>query len=489
MNTPLVVDNEQIRQFAEALLCHADPDCYFSLRSFKDEGNAVFEIKPVSVNDWEKFLAETTAMATRCANHPNPIVFCPPIATFISADKADEAHLANGLALSVECDQMPYAARQKLESILGYATIVVASGGIWGNPETGELEDKLHLHWRLNEPTRTQEEHKLLKEARGLATEFVGGDASNKPVVHPIRWPGSWHRKTTPRMSQIIANSGNEVDLRDAVEKLRETVGATRAKQQNSTEKTETPGENRDTAALVAEIASGRDYHAPITALAMRYLKAGMLDAQVVLTLRGFMQAVPEQLRDIKDGTESPERWQARYDDIPRAVSTAREKIDAEAKDWGEPQPIKVELLPVDPFDADALLPDVLKEWVLDTAGRMPCPPDFVAVAALVALGSVIGARCVVKPKRFDDWVVVPNLWGVIVSPPSVTKKSPAISAALKPLDWLIATAKEEFKEACDAHKIQQMIWEARESALEDSMKQAARAEAKNEGNGYDKTI
>ena len=96
------------------------------------------------------------------------------------------------------------------------------------------------------------------------------------------------------------------------------------------------------------------------------------------------------------------------------AVNAAEENT----KDWGEPKPIKVGLLPVDKFDADSLLPKVLKEWVLDTAGRMPCPPDFVAVAALVELGSVIGARCVVKPKRFDDWVVVPNLWGAVVALP-----------------------------------------------------------------------
>lgn len=170
------------------------------------------------------------------------------------------------------------------------------------------------------------------------------------------------------------------------------------------------------------------------------------------------------------------------------AEKIAEEALNAAAenvKDWGEPQPIKVELLPVDPFDADALLPDVLKEWVLDTAGRMPCPPDFVAVAALVALGAAIGARCVVKPKRFDDWVIVPNLWGGVVALPSA-KKSPAISAAMKPLDWLIANANEQFEKATADHKTEQMIWEARKKALEDLMKQAAKKEADTNGESYD---
>jgi len=73
----------------------------------------------------------------------------------------------------------------------------------------------------------------------------------------------------------------------------------------------------------------------------------------------------------------------------------------------------------------------------------MPCPPDFIAAAVLVALGSIIGARCAIKPKSNDDWLVVPNLLGGIVGDPS-TKKSPAWSVALKPMDHLIAKTVEK---------------------------------------------
>ena len=112
-----------------------------------------------------------------------------------------------GVALSVECDQSPLEARQTLEALLGPATVVVASGGEWTNPKTAEIEPKLHLHWRLNKPTATPEEHEKLKEARRLATELVGGDGTNISIVHPIRWPGSWHRKGTPRIAKIVASS------------------------------------------------------------------------------------------------------------------------------------------------------------------------------------------------------------------------------------------------------------------------------------------
>ena len=53
----------------------------------------------------------------------------------------------------------------------------MASGGTWKN-EAGRLEAKLHLHWRLAEPTRDAADHERLREARTLAAELVGADKS-----------------------------------------------------------------------------------------------------------------------------------------------------------------------------------------------------------------------------------------------------------------------------------------------------------------------
>jgi hypothetical protein len=73
---------------------------------------------------------------------------------------------------------------------------------------------------------------------------------------------------------------------------------------------------------------------------------------------------------------------------------------------WPEPTEIKADLPPAPPFDAKALLPRMLADFVLDEADRMPCSPDYVAASLVVALGSVIGASCAIKPKRRDDWIV-----------------------------------------------------------------------------------
>lgn len=123
---------------------------------------------------------------------------------------------------------------------------------------------------------------------------------------------------------------------------------------------------------------------------------------------------------------------------------------------WPDPQPIPCSLLPVAAFD-NALLPAALRDWVSDIAHRMQCPPDFTAVAAMVALSSVIGRKAGIKPKRFDDWTVLPNLWGAVVGRPAVMK-SPALSEATKPLDRLAHISNELHKIAMMDYDIAQKM-------------------------------
>jgi putative DNA primase/helicase len=143
---------------------------------------------------------------------------------------------------------------------------------------------------------------------------------------------------------------------------------------------------------------------------------------------------------------------------VKACIEAAIESVAAHASDapatgqndlWPDPTPLPNALPPVDPFDAE-LLPVALRGWVMDIAHRMQCPADFPAVAALVALSSLIGARAVVQPKARDDWQVVPNLWGAVVGRPGV-KKSPALSEALKPLNRLQADEFERWQAAHDA--------------------------------------
>lgn len=140
---------------------------------------------------------------------------------------------------------------------------------------------------------------------------------------------------------------------------------------------------------------------------------------------------------------------------------------------WPRPQDIKAELLPAPPFKANELLPRALADFVLDEADRMPCSPDYIAAALVVAIGSVIGARCAIKPKRRDDWIVPPNLFGGVVGDPS-TKKTPAIGLVMRLLDRLEAREAEKHAEAMKVHDAEMAAYEARQAALKASMKKAA---------------
>ncbi len=53
----------------------------------------------------------------------------------------------------------------------------------------------------------------MLHEARRLATQLAGGDASNIPTVHPIRWPGSWHRKKTPKLARDRSDLAEDTEI------------------------------------------------------------------------------------------------------------------------------------------------------------------------------------------------------------------------------------------------------------------------------------
>jgi len=142
-----------------------------------------------------------------------------------------------------------------------------------------------------------------------------------------------------------------------------------------------------------------------------------------------------------------------------------------------DPLPITSSFAPVMPFSAD-LLPPILQEFVYDEADRMPAPVSFVAVSVLVALGSVIGASCGIKPKQKDDWLIVPNLWGGIVAPPT-SKKSPAIDSGMRPLNFLINKARESYESDLKSHEKDKMLYKSKLEGLEADLKSASKTSSK----------
>jgi putative DNA primase/helicase len=125
----------------------------------------------------------------------------------------------------------------------------------------------------------------------------------------------------------------------------------------------------------------------------------------------------------------------------------------------------------VDGFELE-FLPARLAPWIDDIASRLQCPPDYPAIAAITALGAIIGRRIGIKPQMKTDWIEIPNLWGAFIGPPGMLK-SPAMNEALRPLHRLEA-------EAIRNHEIAQQAYAAGLDAFR-LRKQVATALAKEE--------
>jgi hypothetical protein len=124
--------------------------------------------------------------------------------------------------------------------------------------------------------------------------------------------------------------------------------------------------------------------------------------------------------------------------------------------DWPVSRPLPDPLPTVEPF-APKLLPDAFRPWIKDIAERMQCPPDYPAVAAMVALATVVGRRVGIRPKRKDDWHVISYLWGGVVGRPEVLK-TPAIQEPSRPLWRLEHEAGRAYEQAVTLWQVQQII-------------------------------
>jgi hypothetical protein len=146
---------------------------------------------------------------------------------------------------------------------------------------------------------------------------------------------------------------------------------------------------------------------------------------------------------------------------------------------WRNPDPLPDGLLPVAPFDM-AFLPEAIRAWVADCVDLKQCPPEFVAIPAMVSIAATIGRKIAVRPQRHTDWSEVANLWGIIVGP-SGEMKTPAMNDATKPLRRLEMEARKgneaalkAFATAVENHKLRA---DAAQKRFKDSLKKDPNAE------------
>ncbi len=112
---------------------------------------------------------------------------------------------------------------------------------------------------------------------------------------------------------------------------------------------------------------------------------------------------------------------------------------------WEKPNEIKTDTPPVQTLQPD-LIPEPFRAWLADVSHRMQTPGDFAAISSIVIAGSIIGAGCSIRPKRLDDWEVIPNVWGACIGRPSVVLKTPSMKEPMQLLERLQAEYGEQFE-------------------------------------------
>jgi len=167
-------------------------------------------------------------------------------------------------------------------------------------------------------------------------------------------------------------------------------------------------------------------------------------------TVAGLLKGIAASIHMVTTPPSMPQGWDLADDvppgmndnDISRLLAVAR---PVTAGGWPAVTPITSTLPAVEPFIPE-LLPEAIRDYVMDVADRQQAPPDFAAVTALCGIAATIGNRVRIRPKQNDDWEVVPNLWGAIIGRPSAMK-SPAMQAALGPIYAITDDLREKWEE------------------------------------------
>ncbi len=203
-----------------------------------------------------------------------------------------------------------------------------------------------------------------------------------------------------------------------------------------------------------------------------------------------FEDATREAIRDVETAVKTTARQLERKapvrgggalavfeEGLPKAIASGQAWRIGNDEDpsysWPAPEELPEGLPPVPEFDL-RLLPESFRPLVQDVANRMQVPYDFIAVPLMVAMSAVVGRKVGIRPKRRDDWTVVPNLWGGVVGRPGLLK-SPALRGALSPLSKLIDDATKRLERRKQEYDVEKELYEAEVAAYEAEKKKLAK--------------
>lgn len=146
--------------------------------------------------------------------------------------------------------------------------------------------------------------------------------------------------------------------------------------------------------------------------------------------------------------------------------------------EWEKPNEIETKTPAVSVL-RPGLIPEPLRPWLADVSHRMQTPPDFAAISAIVITGSTIGAGCAIRPKRLDDWEVIPNVWGACIGRPSVVLKSPSMKEPMQLLERLQAEYNKRYEQEKAGAEFDELAIKAMVDDVKDKLSKAAKGKGK----------
>jgi hypothetical protein len=183
-----------------------------------------------------------------------------------------------------------------------------------------------------------------------------------------------------------------------------------------------------------------------------------------------------------------PEGWDL-ADPLPEGITTealgalvaAGASPAVCSPEWPERQPLP-DALPEVPTLPSELLPEPLRAWIDDASERLQVPIELIAAPAMVSAAALVGRTIGIMPKRHDDWLVVPNLWGMIVGRPGVLK-SPAVREGTRFLRRLAAEASDQYRATAKVAAIEIETLQAQLTTIKRATKKTDREELRTQIN------
>lgn len=145
---------------------------------------------------------------------------------------------------------------------------------------------------------------------------------------------------------------------------------------------------------------------------------------------------------------------------------------------WGKPNDIETQIPPVQVLPP-GLIPEPYRLWLEDVSHRMQTPPDFAVISTIAITASIIGAGCGIRPKRLDDWEIIPNIWGACIGRPSVVLKSPSMKEPMQLLERLQSDYGKQFEKAKVEADFDSLANDAMLDDVKTKLKQTAKGKGK----------